>query len=70
MAKVIGLILIVLGLVGVIWGGFTYTTRKTVIDLGPIQATSDQKHNVPLPPIAGGVALVGGIALLFVGSKQ
>lgn len=70
MAKVIGLILIVLGLVGVIWGGFTYTTRKTVIDLGPIQATSDQKHSVPLPPIAGGVALVGGIALLFVGSKQ
>jgi uncharacterized membrane protein len=70
MAKVIGLILIVLGLVGVIWGGFTYTTRKTVIDLGPIQATSDQKHNVPWPPIAGGVALVGGIALLFVGSKQ
>ena len=66
----IGLILIVLGLVGVIWGGFTYTTRKTVIDLGPIQATSDQKHSVPLPPIAGGVALVGGIALLFVGSKQ
>ena len=70
MAKVVGLILIALGLVGIIWGGFTYTTRKTVIDLGPIQATSDQKHTVPLPPIAGAIALVGGIALLAVSSKQ
>ncbi|MCX6611874.1 MAG: DUF3185 domain-containing protein [Acidobacteria bacterium] len=70
MAKVVGLILIALGLVGIIWGGFTYTTRKTVIDLGPIQATSDQKHTVPLPPIAGAIALVGGIALLAVSQKQ
>ena len=70
MAKVVGLILIALGLVGIIWGGFTYTTRKTVIDLGPFQATSDQKHTVPLPPIAGAIALVGGIALLAVSSKQ
>ena len=70
MAKVVGLILIALGLVGVIWGGFTYTTRKTVIDLGPIQATSDQKHTVPLPPIAGAIALVGGIALLAISPKQ
>ena len=70
MAKVVGLILIALGLVGVIWGGFTYTTRKTVIDLGPIQATSDQKHTVPLPPIAGAIALVGGIALLAINPKQ
>jgi len=66
----VGLILIALGLVGVIWGGFTYTTRKTVIDLGPIQATSDQKHTVPLPPIAGAIALVGGITLLAISSKQ
>ncbi len=70
MAKMVGLILIALGLVGVIWGGFTYTTRKTVIDLGPIQATSDQKHTVPLPPIAGAIALVGGITLLAISSKQ
>lgn len=70
MAKTTGLILIALGLAGVIWGGFTYTTRKTVIDLGPIQATSDQKHTVPFPPIAGAIALVGGIALLVAGSKQ
>ncbi len=70
MAKVAGIILIVIGLAGVIWGGFTYTTRKTVIDLGPIQATSDQKHTVPLPPVAGGVALVAGIALIVVSSKQ
>jgi hypothetical protein len=70
MGKVAGIILIALGLAAVIWGGFTYTTRKTVIDLGPIQATSDQKHTVPLPPIAGAVAMVAGIALIVVSSKQ
>lgn len=70
MIKVIGLLLIAAGLVGVIWGGFTYTTKKTVIDLGPIQATADQKHNVPLPPIVGAAALAGGIVLLALSSKK
>lgn len=70
MAKVIGLILIAVGLVGVIWGGFTYTTKKTVVDLGPIEATTDQKNEVPLPPIVGAVALVGGIVLLAVSAKK
>jgi hypothetical protein len=62
-------ILIVLGLVGLIWGGFSYTTRKTVVDIGPIHATRDQTHNIPLPPIAGALALIGGVVLL-VGGKR
>jgi hypothetical protein len=64
-----GVVLIVLGLVGLIWGGFSYTTRKTVVDIGPIHATRDQTHNIPLPPIIGALALVGGV-VLFVGGKR
>ena len=69
MNKALGLILIALGLVGLIWGGFSYTTRKKVVDIGPIHATRDQTHNVPLPPIAGALALIGGVALLVTGKN-
>ena len=64
------MILIGLGLIGLIWGGFTYTTREKVIDIGPIQATRDQTHTVPLPTTAGALALIGGIALLVVSTKK
>jgi hypothetical protein len=67
--KALGLILIALGLVGLIWGGFSYTTRKKVVDIGPIHATRDQTHTVPLPPIAGALALIGGVALLVTGKN-
>jgi hypothetical protein len=69
MSKTIGFVLIVLGLIGIAWGGFTFTTKEKVVDLGPIEATRDKKHTVPLPPIAGVVALVGGIALVAAGKK-
>jgi hypothetical protein len=67
--KTLGVILIVLGLVGLAWGGFSYTTREKVVDIGPIHATRDETHRVPLPPIAGAVALIAGIALLVTGKK-
>lgn len=70
MTRTIGVILIVLGLLGLAWGGFNYTTREKVIDIGPIHATHEETHNVPIPPIAGGFALVGGIVLLVVGGKE
>ena len=69
MNKTLGIILIVIGLVGLAWGGFTYTTREKVVDIGPIDVTRDKKHTLPLPPIVGAVALVGGIALLVAGKK-
>jgi drug/metabolite transporter (DMT)-like permease len=68
--KTLGVILIVLGVFGLAWGGFTYTTKEKVVDIGPIHATRDETHNVPLPPIAGAVALVGGIFLLVAGRKE
>jgi hypothetical protein len=62
--KTLGIVLIVVGLLGLAGGGFTYTTTEKVVDIGPIHATRDKTHSVPLPPIAGALALVGGIALL------
>jgi drug/metabolite transporter (DMT)-like permease len=70
MNKTFGVILIVLGLVGLAWGGFTYTTREKVVDIGPIHATREQTHNVPLPPIAGAVALIAGVVLLVAGRRR
>jgi hypothetical protein len=70
MNKTIGIILIALGLVGLAWGGFNYTTREKFIDIGPIHATHDERHHVPLSPIVGGVALVAGIILLVAKGKE
>ena len=69
MNKTLGIVLVVLGLVGLAWGGFTYTTRESVVDIGPIHATREKTHTVPLPPILGAVALIGGVALLVAGKK-
>lgn len=70
MNKTLGIILIGLGLFGLAWGGFTYTTREKVVDIGPFHATREETHNVPLPPIAGAVALIGGVVLLVAGKKE
>ena len=64
MTKAIGVLLIVLGLVGLAYGGFTYTTREKVLDIGPIQATKEKTRSVPLPPIAGAFALISGVVLV------
>jgi hypothetical protein len=69
MNKTFGIILIALGLLGLVWGGFTYTTQEKVVDIGPIHATRDKTHNVPVAPIAGALALIGGIALLVAPRK-
>jgi drug/metabolite transporter (DMT)-like permease len=70
MNKTLGIVLIVLGLFGLAWGGFTYTTREKVVDIGPIHATREKTHNIPLSPIAGAVALIGGVVLLVAGKKE
>ena len=67
--KLIGIVLIVVGVIALAMGGFSYTTREKVLDLGPIQATTEKRHSVPLSPIVGIAALVGGIAVLAAGSR-
>ena len=66
----IGIILIVIGIIAFTYQGITYTTREKVIDIGPIQMTADKTKTIPLPPIVGGIALVGGIILLVAGGKK
>jgi hypothetical protein len=67
--KALGIILIVLGVLALAYGGFTYTHEKKVVDLGPIQASRKETNTVPLPPILGVFAIIGGGVLLFTGKR-
>ena len=69
-ATILGIALIMLGVVAFTYQGITYTTRENVIDLGPLQATVDKKETIPLTPLVGGLALVGGIMLLISGARR
>jgi uncharacterized membrane protein len=62
---IIGIVLIAVGLVSLAYQGITYTSRETVFEVGPIKASADKEKRIPLPPILGGIALVGGVALLL-----
>jgi len=66
---IVGVILLVVGFVALAYQGFTYTTQKKVIDLGPIQATKEEHHTIPIPPILGVLALVGGVVILVSGRR-
>jgi hypothetical protein len=66
----IGIILIVIGIIAFAYQGITYTTREKVIDIGPIQMSADKTKTIPLPPILGAIALVGGIVLVVAGSRK
>jgi len=66
----LGIILIAVGIVAFAYQGITYTTRENVVDLGPIHMTAERTRTLPLPPIVGALALVGGIVLLVTGSKK
>jgi hypothetical protein len=67
---VVGLILIVLGIISFAYQGINYTTHKKIVDIGPIQASTTEHKTIPLPPILGGLALVGGVVLLMAGRKE
>jgi hypothetical protein len=65
-----GIVLIVLGVAALVYQGVTYTSRETVVDIGPIHATADREKTVPLPPALGIVAVVGGVGLLVAGMRK
>jgi len=65
MNRTIGIVLIAVGLFGIVWGGFPFTTTQKVVDIGPFHATREKTHDVPLSPLAGAAALIGGVVLLL-----
>jgi hypothetical protein len=68
--KAIGIVLIVLGLLGLVYQGITYTTREKIIDIGPIEASADVEKTRSIPPIASGAAVVVGLVLLVAGRRR
>jgi hypothetical protein len=68
--RILAILLIALGAVSLAYGGISYTRREKVLDIGPIEATAKKHEYVPLPPLLGGLAIAGGIALLVVGRRR
>jgi hypothetical protein len=68
--KIAGIILIIIGVVALALQGINYTTKEKVVDLGPVEASAENEHHIPLPPILGGVALAGGVVLMIAGSRR
>ena len=69
-AGIVGIILIIIGVIALTLGGISYTKREKVIDAGPLQVSADKEKTIPLPPVLGGICLVGGIVLVIVGSRR
>lgn len=69
-ARIAGIVLIVIGLIGLIWGGISWTQERTVVDIGPLEARAQERETIPVPPIVGGIALVAGIVLLVVPGRR
>ncbi|HSL22254.1 MAG TPA: hypothetical protein VK886_12020 [Vicinamibacterales bacterium] len=67
--RIVGIVLIALGIVALLWGGISWTQERTVVDAGPLEVRADERKTLPLPPVLGGVALVAGALLLVVPSR-
>jgi hypothetical protein len=68
--KIVGLVLVAIGMVSLLWGGISWTHEETVVDLGPIEARARERETIPLPPIIGGIALAAGVILVLVPSGR
>jgi hypothetical protein len=67
---IVGVVLIALGVVALIYQGISYTSRETVIDIGPLHATAERQKTLPLPPVLGIVVVAGGVAMLVAGARK
>ena len=66
----IGIILIAIGIVSFAYQGINYQTKEKVVDIGPVEVTSEKTKKIPIPPIVGAIALVGGIVLLITDRRK
>lgn len=69
-ARIAGMVLIVIGVIGLLWGGLSWTQERTVVDMGPVDVRAQERESIPVPPIVGGIALVAGIVLLVVPARR
>jgi hypothetical protein len=67
---IVGVVLIVLGIAGLVVGRFTYTTTEKVLDVGPVEATAEEEHDVAIPDIAGIAAVIAGGFLVYMGRRR
>jgi hypothetical protein len=68
--RIIGIILIIVGIAGFAWGGLGWNEKKKDAQLGPLEISHTESHGISLPPIASGICLVGGILLLALGGRK
>lgn len=68
--KIAAIVLIVVGVLALAYGGISYTREKKVIDLGPIQASTTTRETIPLPPVVGIAAIAAGVVMLVVGGRK
>jgi uncharacterized membrane protein len=66
----VGIVLIIIGVVALAYGGFSFTTNEKVAEIGPLKVEREKTQRVPLSPVLGGLALVGGIILLVIGARR
>jgi UDP-N-acetylmuramyl pentapeptide phosphotransferase/UDP-N-acetylglucosamine-1-phosphate transferase len=66
----VGILLIVVGALVLTYQGINYTRQKNVLDVGSVHVTTENHERISLPPILGGIALVGGVVLLAVGARN
>jgi len=68
--RMVGIVLVVLGILALAYQGFTYTQREKVIDIGPIEAHADREKHVPIPPLVGGAVLVAGVVMVLMDRRR
>ena len=68
--KIAAIVLIVLGVLSLAYGGISYTREKKVLDIGPIEATTRTRETIPLPPVLGIAAIAGGVLMLVMSSRK
>lgn len=68
--RLLGVLLIVAGTLAIVYGGFSYTKQRTVLDVGPIEAKVDERKSVPIPPLVGSGALLAGLAIVLTARRR
>jgi hypothetical protein len=68
--RIVGLVLVAIGIVALLWGGVFWTDRDTVVDAGPLQIQTEETDGFAVPPVLGGIALVAGIIMVLLPSRR